>query len=56
MKVIVTDEISEKGLELLQNDSRVQLDVRLGLDKTELYALIGEYEAIITRSGTQVDA
>ena len=30
MKVIVTDEISEKGLELLQNDPRIQLDVRLG--------------------------
>ncbi|MGW8312009.1 MAG: phosphoglycerate dehydrogenase [Desulfuromonadales bacterium] len=56
MKVIVTDEISEKGLELLQQDPRVQLDVRLGLDKNTLYGLIGEYDAIITRSGTQVDA
>jgi D-3-phosphoglycerate dehydrogenase len=56
MKVIVTDEISEKGLELLEKDQRVQLDVRLGLSKEELYDLIGEYDAIITRSGTQVDA
>jgi D-3-phosphoglycerate dehydrogenase len=56
MKVIVTDEISEKGLELLQNDSRVQLDVRLGLKTSELHELISDYDAIITRSGTQVDA
>jgi len=56
MKVIVTDEISEKGLELLQKDERVQLDVRLGLKKDELYRLVGDYDAIITRSGTQVDA
>jgi len=56
MKVIVTDEISEKGLELLQGDPRVQLDVRLGLSKDELHRVIGEYDAIITRSGTQVDA
>ncbi len=56
MKVIVTDEISEKGLELLKQDERVQLDVRLGLKTAELYALIGDYDAIITRSGTQVDA
>lgn len=56
MKVIVTDEISEKGLELLQHDSRVQLDIRLGLSKDELHRLIGDYDAIITRSGTQVDA
>lgn len=55
MKVIVTDEISEKGLVLLQNDSRIQLDVRLGLTKDELHQVIGEYDAIITRSGTQVD-
>ena len=56
MKVIVTDEISEKGLELLQKDPRVQLDVRLGLKKAELHQVIGDYDAIITRSGTQVDA
>ena len=56
MKVIVTDEISEKGLELLENDPRVQLDVRLGLETSELHGLIGDYDAIITRSGTQVDA
>lgn len=56
MKVIVTDEISEKGLELLQKDPRVHLDVRLGLETSELHQLIGDYDAIITRSGTQVDA
>ena len=56
MKVIVTDEISEKGLKLLENDPRVQLDVRLGLKTSELHGLIGDYDAIITRSGTQVDA
>ena len=56
MKVIVTDEISVKGLELLQKDPRIQMDVRLGLSKDELYKAIGEYDAIITRSGTQVDA
>jgi D-3-phosphoglycerate dehydrogenase len=56
MKVIVTDEISEKGLVLLEKDPRVQLDVRLGLKTSELHGLIGDYDAIITRSGTQVDA
>ncbi len=56
MKVIVTDEISEQGLKLLQDDPRIELDIRLGLEKTELHRIIGDYEAIITRSGTQVDA
>jgi len=55
MKIIVTDEVAQEGLALLQQDSRVQLDVRLGLKKEELYSIIGDYDVIITRSGTTVD-
>ncbi|MHB8707537.1 MAG: phosphoglycerate dehydrogenase, partial [Desulfuromonadales bacterium] len=55
MKVIVTDEVSESGLQLLQNDPRFEVDVRLGLPVEELRRLIADYDAIITRSGTQVD-
>ena len=55
MKVIVTDEVSESGLQLLQDDPRFEVDVRLGLPIDELRRLIGGYDAIITRSGTQVD-
>ncbi|MBN2645142.1 MAG: phosphoglycerate dehydrogenase [Desulfuromonadaceae bacterium] len=56
MKVIVTDEISEAGLEPLRNDPRMEVDIRLGLSVEELHAAIGDYEAIITRSGTTMDA
>lgn len=55
MKVIVTDEVAQEGLELLKKDPRVELDVRLGLKKDELLTVIGDYEVIITRSGTTVD-
>ncbi|MDR3578741.1 MAG: phosphoglycerate dehydrogenase [Oryzomonas sp.] len=55
MKIIVTDEVSAEGLALLTQDARIQLDVRVGLKKEELLAVIGDYEAIITRSGTTVD-
>jgi len=55
MKIIVTDEVSPEGLALLTQEPRIQLDVRLGLKKEELLAIIGDYEAIITRSGTIVD-
>ncbi len=55
MKVLVTDEISENGLALLLEDPRVKLDVKLGMSLEELYATIGDYEAIITRSGTTID-
>ncbi|MCM0083616.1 phosphoglycerate dehydrogenase [Geomonas sp. Red32] len=55
MKIIVTDEVAQEGLALLLNDPRVQLDIKLGLKKEELHSIIGNYDGIITRSGTTVD-
>lgn len=55
MKIIVTDEVAQEGLALLAQDPRVEIDVKLGLKKEELLAVIGDYDAIITRSGTTVD-
>ena len=55
MKIIVTDEVAQEGLALLAQDPRVEIDVKLGLKKEELLAIIGGYDAIITRSGTTVD-
>ena len=55
MKIIVTDEVSAEGLALLTQEPRIQLDMRLGLNKQQLLDIIGEYDAIITRSGTNVD-
>lgn len=55
MKIIVTDEVSAEGLALLTEEPRIELDVKLGLKKEELLEVIGNYDAIITRSGTTVD-
>lgn len=55
MKIIVTDEVAAEGLALLEQDVRIEMDVRLGLSKEELLSVIGDYEVIITRSGTNVD-
>lgn len=55
MKVLITDEISQEGLQPLLDDPRIELDVKLGLSVEELHRTIGDYDAIITRSGTQVD-
>ncbi|WP_224962296.1 phosphoglycerate dehydrogenase [Geomonas subterranea] len=55
MKIIVTDEVAQEGLAILQRDPRVQMDIKLGLKKEELYSIIGDYDVIITRSGTTVD-
>lgn len=55
MKVLVTDEISPEGIQPLEDDPRISLDVRVGLTEAELHAIVGEYDAIVTRSGTKVD-
>ncbi len=55
MKIIVTDEVAREGLMLLEQDPRIELDVRPGVNRNELLRIIGDYEAIITRSGTTVD-
>ncbi|UFS69615.1 phosphoglycerate dehydrogenase [Geomonas sp. RF6] len=55
MKIIVTDEVAQEGLDLLKQDPRIQLDVKLGLKTEELHSIIGDYDVIITRSGTTVD-
>ena len=56
MKVLITDEISQEGLQPLLDDPRISLDVRLGLPVSELQQIIGGYEVLVTRSGTTVDA
>ncbi len=56
MKVLITDEISQEGLQPLLDDPRIELDVRLGLSVPELHQLIGGYDVLVTRSGTTVDA
>lgn len=55
MKVLITDEISDSGLLPLTADPRIQIDKKLGLKISELHQCIGDYDAIITRSGTLVD-
>lgn len=55
MKVLVTDEISKNGLGPILDDPRIQVDFNVGLPAEELRKIIGDYEAIITRSMTQVD-
>jgi D-3-phosphoglycerate dehydrogenase len=55
MKVIVTDEVAREGLMLLEQDPRIELEVRLGIKREDLLRIIGDYEVIITRSGTTVD-
>jgi D-3-phosphoglycerate dehydrogenase len=53
-KVLVSDPVSEEGIKLLQEAA--QVDVRPDLSPQEIMEIIGEYDALLVRSGTQVTA
>jgi D-3-phosphoglycerate dehydrogenase len=55
MKIIVTERIAEEGIDLLRRKG-FEVDVKLGLSYSELAEIIGEYDAIIVRSVTKVNA
>ena len=52
MKILVTDELSKEGIEMLTKDG-VQVDVRPKISQEDLIKIIGDYEALIVRSGTK---
>ena len=53
-KVLVSDPIDQLGIDILSQVA--QVDVRTGLPPEELQQIIGEYDALMIRSGTQVTA
>ncbi|GAB6182959.1 phosphoglycerate dehydrogenase [Thermodesulfovibrio hydrogeniphilus] len=55
MKVLVSDSISPKGVEILKN-AGLEVDVKTGLKPEELKAIIEEYDALVIRSATKVTA
>jgi D-3-phosphoglycerate dehydrogenase len=55
-KLLVADELSAQGLELLRSVPGIQVDVRIGLKPDALEAIIGAYDALAVRSATQVTA
>jgi len=54
MKVLVADSISDEGIDILRGCA--QVDVKVGLKPEELISIIGDYEALVVRSQTQVSA
>jgi len=52
VKVLVSDPISDKGIEILRKE--VDVDIATGLEQSELIEQIGDYDALIVRSQTKV--
>jgi D-3-phosphoglycerate dehydrogenase len=55
-RVLVSDPISEVGVELLNAHPDITADFKVGLSPEELIKIIGEYDALIVRSQTKVTA
>ena len=51
-KVLVSDPINQTGIDILSQVATV--DVKTGLKPEELVQIIGEYDALMIRSGTRV--
>jgi D-3-phosphoglycerate dehydrogenase len=55
-KILISDKLGDAGLALLDKATDAAYNMKTGLSKQELMACIPEYDALIIRSGTQVDA
>ncbi|GFR36855.1 phosphoglycerate dehydrogenase [Insulibacter thermoxylanivorax] len=53
-KVLVSDPISDQGLQKLMDAEDVILDKKTGLSEDELAEIIGDYDALLVRSQTKV--
>jgi D-3-phosphoglycerate dehydrogenase len=53
-RVLVSDPISEKGVEALRSAPEISVDVNTGLKPDELLKIIGDYHGLVVRSETKV--
>ena len=55
-RVLVSDSVSEKGLEILKSAPGLDVTYRPGLKEDELAKEIAGYDALVIRSGSKVTA
>lgn len=53
-RVLVSDPISEKGVDALRSSPEISVDVNTGLKPEELLKIIGDYHGLVIRSETKV--
>lgn len=54
MKVLVSDNLGEVGIQMFREAPGIEVDVKTGLSPEELKDIIGEYDALAIRSATRV--
>ena len=56
MKVLVSDPLSEAGIDIFKKAPSIEVDVNTGLTPQERHKIIGLYDGLVIRSATKVDA
>jgi D-3-phosphoglycerate dehydrogenase len=56
MKVLVSDDLGEAGIKMFEEEPGLEVDVKTGLEPGELKKIIGDYDALVIRSATEVNA
>ena len=54
MKVLVSDNLGEIGVDMFRKAEGIEVEVKTGLSPDELKKIIGEYDALVIRSATKV--
>jgi D-3-phosphoglycerate dehydrogenase len=55
MRILVADKLADEGLDYLKQNN-ADFDAKVGLKEDELAAIVGDYDALIVRSGAKVTA
>jgi D-3-phosphoglycerate dehydrogenase len=55
-RVLIADDLSARGQEILNASSKIQADMKVGLKPAELVQIIGQYDGLVVRSATKVTA
>ncbi len=54
MKVLVSDNLGQIGIDMFEDEEGIEVDVKTGLPADELKSIIGDYDALVIRSATKV--
>ena len=56
MKILVSDVLSDVGVDIFHEAPNIEVDVNTGLSPEELKGVIGRYDGLVIRSATKVTA
>ena len=53
-KILISDKLAEAGINYLNEQTDIQVHIKTGLNEEQLCEIIGDYDALLIRSDTQV--